>query len=93
MADETPPADLPVPCAIDAILFDAWQCVQDPAFPNDPTKRIWKRVRVPSAEVGSSSARQSADCGGGCEKKVALVSELATRGWRPADIERVLKAL
>lgn len=30
---------------------------------------------------------------GGNEKKVNMVLELATKGWKPAEIERVLKAL
>ena len=41
----------------------------------------------------NAAASKAAPCGGDCAKKVELVMDLAAKNWKPAEIERVLKAL
>lgn len=86
--NDTPPAGLPNPCTIDSIMLVGWMCVAD----GEETK--WVPYLQPLSEIGSSAtSARAGGCGGDCSKKVNMVLELAKQNWKPAEIERVLKAL
>lgn len=84
---DTPPAELPNPCTTDSIMLEAWMCVPD----GEETK--WVRHFHPLSEATSARVGAVSGCGGDCSKKVNMVLELAKQNWKPAEIERVLKAL
>lgn len=82
---EAPPAELPVPCATDSILFEAWQCVRD----GEETK--WVKVYVPATDVGSARVG-SAPCAGGCAKSEAIKTAREMK-WSAEELVKVLKAI
>ena len=79
------PTLLPVPCTGNAIMLAAWKCKSDGSG--------WEAIYVPASDVGSAIVASAPPCGGDCAKKVDLVMDLASKKWKPEDIERVLKAL
>jgi len=66
-------------------MLAAWKCKSDGSG--------WEEIYVPASDVGSALVASAAPCGGDCSNKVNMVLELAKQNWKPAEIERMLKAL
>lgn len=86
---DTPPAELPVPCATDAIMLDGWMCVPD----GEGTKWVRHYPPYPVASPLPLSSVGKSGCGGGQCAKVKLLETAVSLKWSPEQVVTVAKAL
>jgi hypothetical protein len=77
------PDNVPPECAEGAVEVRTRRCVSG----------VWVEGWTAGSEFGGVLSLPAAAPCNGCEKKVEMVMDLAAKGWKPADIEKVLKAL
>lgn len=96
MPDELPmPACISLPPAPD----EGEECITETPYllglvcDGGQRKLAWVLAPEVQNDPPFAAVAGKAPCGGDCSKKVNMVLELAKQNWKPAEIERVLKAL